>query len=127
VGKLISECEAHQPPPRAYIVSGAGTGWVNGRYEFDPRRVLENGYVNPNGDVQYVHQVPMDVDNPEQQQQGGGVGGKTLTLFRCTMRSQQKWWFLSEADADQPGTDKDIDYYQHKSKKWQEKKPPRRG
>ena len=129
VGKLIHECEAHQPPPRAYIVSGAGTGWVNGRYEFDSRRVLENGYVNPNGDVQYVHHVPMDADNPEQQQQqgGGGVGGKTLTLFRCTMRSQQKWWFLSEADADQPGTDKDIDYYQHKSKKNQEKKPPHHG
>eukprot|EP00957_Ditylum_brightwellii_P020384 1537492-Ditylum_brightwellii.AAC.1 len=41
-------------------------------------------------------------------------GGKTLTLFRCTMRSKQKWWFLSEADEEQPGTDKDIDYYQHK-------------
>mmetsp|Transcript_32541 Transcript_32541/g.66280 ORF Transcript_32541/g.66280 Transcript_32541/m.66280 type:complete len:2909 (-) Transcript_32541:130-8856(-) len=124
VGKLIEDCEVHQPPPRSYIVSGAGTAWVNGRYEFDPRRVLENGYVNPAGDVQYVHHVPVDVDNPEQQQQQGGVAGKTLTLFRCTMRSQQKWWFLSEADADQPGTDKDIDYYQHKSKKWQEKKPP---
>jgi ubiquitin carboxyl-terminal hydrolase 9/24 len=131
VGKLIEDCESQQPPPRAYLVSGAGTAWVNGRYEFDPRRIMENGYVNPSGDVQYIHHVPMDVNNnvdqQKQQQQGGGgggVGGKTLTLFRCTMRSQQKWWFLSEADADQPGTDKDIDYYQHKSKKWQEKKPP---
>lgn len=121
VGKIIEDCETLQPPPRAFIVSGAGTAWVNGRYEFDPRRVLENGYVNPAGDVQYVYHVPTDM---EAQQGGGGMGGKTLTLFQCTMRSQQKWWFLSEADADQPGTDKDVDYYQHKSKKWQEKKPP---
>ena len=126
VGRIIDDCESHQPPPRSYIVSGAGTEWVNGRYEFDPKKVFQNGYANPHGDVQYIHHVPVDAGNPEQQQQGG-VGGKTLTLFRCTMRSQQKWWFLSEADKDQPGTDKDIDYYQHKSKKWQEKKPSEYG
>ena len=54
--------------------------------------------------------------------------GKVITLFRCTMRSSQKWWFLSEADADQPGTDKDIDYYQHKSKTPEEMNlPPSEG
>jgi ubiquitin carboxyl-terminal hydrolase 9/24 len=41
------------------------------------------------------------------------------------MRSQQKWWFLSEADKDQPGTDRDIDYYQHKSKEHEETEPLR--
>ena len=127
VGKIIEDSEYNQPPPRAYIVSGAGTSWINGRYEFDPKKIPENGYVNPNGDIQYIHHVPSDMK--EYATQGGviNVAGKTLTLFRCTMRSQQKWWFLSEADADQPGTDKDIDYYQHKSKKWQEKKPPSGG
>jgi ubiquitin carboxyl-terminal hydrolase 9/24 len=40
------------------------------------------------------------------------------------MRSQQKWWFLSEADEEQPGTDRDIDYYQHKSKEHEEREPP---
>eukprot|EP00594_Rhizosolenia_setigera_P017554 CAMPEP_0178974318 /NCGR_PEP_ID=MMETSP0789-20121207/22383_1 /TAXON_ID=3005 /ORGANISM="Rhizosolenia setigera, Strain CCMP 1694" /LENGTH=2735 /DNA_ID=CAMNT_0020662625 /DNA_START=1162 /DNA_END=9369 /DNA_ORIENTATION=- len=43
------------------------------------------------------------------------------------MRSHQKWWFLSEADEDQPGTDKDIDYYQHKSKTNEETEPPAYG
>ena len=42
------------------------------------------------------------------------------------MRSQQKWWFLSEADEEQPGTDRDIDYYQHKSKEDEELQPPPR-
>jgi hypothetical protein len=41
------------------------------------------------------------------------------TLFRGTTRSQQKWWFLSEANEDQTGTDRDIDYYQHKSKEYE--------
>ncbi len=40
------------------------------------------------------------------------------------MRSGQKWWFLSEADEEQPGTDRDIDYYQHKSKAHEEQEPP---
>ena len=55
-----------------------------------------------------------------------GVPGKDLTLFRCTMRSQQKWWFLSEADEEQLGTDRDIDYYQYKSKEDKELQPPPR-
>ena len=29
------------------------------------------------------------------------------------MRSQKKWWFFSEADEEQPGTDRDVDYYQY--------------
>ena len=55
-----------------------------------------------------------------------GVPRKDLTLFRCTMRSQQKWWFLSEADEEQLGTDRDIDYYQYKSKEDEELQPPPR-
>jgi len=43
------------------------------------------------------------------------------------MRSQQKWWFLSEADEEQLGTDRDINYYQYKSKEDEELQPPPRG
>ena len=43
------------------------------------------------------------------------------------MRSSHKWWFLSEADEDQPGTDKDVDYYQHKSKRDEEALPSHSG
>ena len=49
--------------------------------------------------------------------------GVTLTLFRCQMRSKSKWWFLSEADEANPGTDKDVDYYQHRSTAAEEREP----
>lgn len=42
--------------------------------------------------------------------------GKTITLFRCTMKSKQKWWFLSEVDKEKPGSSNAIDYYPLKSK-----------
>ena len=38
----------------------------------------------------------------------------------CTGR---KWWFLSEVDVDQTGADKNVDYYQHKSKTHEESEP----
>ena len=53
--------------------------------------------------------------------------GIVLTLFRCQMRSRAKWWFLSEADKDSPGTDKDIDYYQHRSTVLEELEPSASG
>ncbi len=37
-----------------------------------------------------------------------------LTLFQCDMQTDVKCWFISEADKESPGTDKDIDYYQNK-------------
>eukprot|EP01084_Bolivina_argentea_P112617 200844_1 len=37
-----------------------------------------------------------------------------LTLFQCKMQTGMKCWFISEADKESPGTDKDIDYYQNK-------------
>jgi hypothetical protein len=52
---------------------------------------------------------------------------KKLTIFQCTLRSTKQWWFLSEADEEQPGTDKDIDYYQQKSKGSEERQPPSAG
>jgi hypothetical protein len=43
------------------------------------------------------------------------AGEPLLTLFRCTMKTIRKWWFISQVDKDKPGTDADINYYQHKS------------
>ena len=34
-----------------------------------------------------------------------------LTLFRCKMQNQSRWWFISNADLQSPGTDRDVDYY----------------
>ena len=30
------------------------------------------------------------------------------------MRSHQKWWYISEADEEEPGSNRDIDYYHRK-------------
>jgi hypothetical protein len=40
------------------------------------------------------------------------------------MRSKQKWWFISIVDIEKPGTDKDIDFYQHNSTPEQDREPP---
>jgi ubiquitin carboxyl-terminal hydrolase 9/24 len=104
LAELIAAVEAHRPPPRAYLVRDAGCTFANGEYGYGGK-VTVDGYAVPGTDISYVRTVPSDAD----------VDGKKLTIFRCTMRSQQKWWFLSEADEEQPGTDRDIDYYQHKS------------
>jgi hypothetical protein len=111
---LIGCAQDCRPPPRSYIVSGAGCLFCNGEYSY-AGPVTPDGYAKLGTDVSYVRAVP------DGEPDGGG---KTLTLFRCTMRSQQKWWFLSEADKEQPGTDRDIDYYQHKSQQHEERQPP---
>lgn len=111
---LIETAAIHRPPARKFHASGAGRTFTNGEYTF-AGKLTPDGYFVPHTEVNYVRKIP------ETEKDGGG---KTLTLFRCTMRSQQKWWFLSEADEDQPGTDRDIDYYQHKSKEHEEREPP---
>jgi hypothetical protein len=159
IASLITESKRMAPPPRRYHVSGAGTPFINGIYEFDPRRVGPNGYVKSGVELQYHRRIPLDggggiadadvmndVAGSADVIVGGGGNiphqqlstptivpaetdgaGKTITLFRCTMRSSHKWWFLSEADEDQPGTDKDVDYYQHKSKRDEEALPSHSG
>jgi ubiquitin carboxyl-terminal hydrolase 9/24 len=112
---LIDTAQLHRPPAKKFHVSGAGCTFTNGEYQFQGQ-VSPDGYAIPQqSEISYVRKIP------ETEKDGGG---KTLTLFRCTMRSQQKWWFLSEADEEQPGTDRDIDYYQHKSKEHEEREPP---
>ena len=153
VTRIIEGSREMAPPPRSYVVSGAGTPFVNGTYELDPKRIDEEGYAKE-GELQYLHKVPgggadkgaageATAAAPNDEAAAGtAIGpqpaaapaapdasgaGKTITLFRCTMRSQQKWWFLSEADPHQPGTDKDVDYYQHKSRREEESLPSRVG
>ena len=66
-------------------------------------------------------EVPHYVKKPEKD------GERLFTLFLCTMRSKRKWWFISIADIEKPGTDKDIDFYQHKSTPEQDMEPPALG
>ena len=119
VGEIIDACAEMRPPPRDFIVSGAGHSFVNGRYSY-AGPLTDDGFFRSGSETSYVRKIPSSI--PEQE-----GGGKTLTLFRCTMRSHHKWWFLSEADEEQPGTDKDIDYYQHKSKTHEESEPSQTG
>jgi ubiquitin carboxyl-terminal hydrolase 9/24 len=117
IDDLLEASADHRPPARAFDVSNAGCSFVNGKYIFTGS-TTPDGYANRGGDFSYERKIP------DTEEDGAG---KNLTLFRCTMRSQQKWWFLSEADEEQPGTDRDIDYYQHKSKEHEETQPPPRG
>jgi len=94
----LSLAEPATNPPQAYRVSGAGTEFVNGLYELD-KKWIGTGRA---AEFQYHYVVP---DNASD-----GVG-KKLTIFQCVMRDKSKRWYLSEVDTDQPGTDKDIDYY----------------
>ena len=117
VDDILEASAEHRPPPRGFVVSEAGCTFVNGHYTF-AGTATPDGYAQRGFDICYERRIP------ETDEDGGG---KKLTLFRCTMRSQQKWWFLSEADEEQPGTDRDIDYYQHKSKEHEETEPPQSG
>mmetsp|Transcript_43869 Transcript_43869/g.105841 ORF Transcript_43869/g.105841 Transcript_43869/m.105841 type:complete len:3072 (+) Transcript_43869:108-9323(+) len=114
---ILEASADHRPPPRGFQATDAGCTFVNGKYLFKGP-TTPDGYAYQGMDIKYERSIPREEPDG---------GGKKLTLFRCTMRSQQKWWFLSEADEEQPGTDRDIDYYQHKSKQHEEKQPPQRG
>ena len=45
ISQLVKESEKNCPPPMAYNVSGAGSDFVNGRYDIDPKLLSESGYV----------------------------------------------------------------------------------
>jgi len=141
IGEMIESAQFdYKPPPKYYVVKKAGTEFVNGVYNF-AGDLTSDGYVVPNGDISYERVVPVpsattsttttststNKDGNNNNNSDLKAKEKKITLFRCTMRSQQKWWFLSEADEQLPGTDKDIDYYQHKSKKDEEAEPPSAG
>lgn len=97
---LIVNCaRASRSFPPRYIVRNAGTSMLNGVYTLKPDSTTAT----------YVHQR----EGTDQ----------VFTLFCCTMKSGSKWWFISEADKMQPGSDQDIDYYQHQSQ-YEEYLPP---
>jgi len=78
--------------PKSIVVSGAGTDAVNGVYTRCanvatpfPIFVMKNGHWN-----------------------GENV---TFTLCTCVLRSGFRQWFISITDSEQPGTDRDVDFY----------------
>lgn len=102
---IIAEVRSERPFSTSYTVEGAGTPFVNGQYLVDPNTVGKEV-------VQYVKAANHETNTP------------VLTLFRCNMRnSKSKWWFISQADAEKPGSEKDIDYYVHRSTVDEEREP----
>ena len=62
---------------------------------------------------------------PQYVKQGSAPSVPLLTLQRCTMKNaKDHWWFISYADEFQPGTDRDVDYYLHRSTAEHAKAPP---
>ncbi|KAJ1429291.1 hypothetical protein B484DRAFT_430987, partial [Ochromonadaceae sp. CCMP2298] len=110
VSDIILEAKATRPLAASYLVEGAGTAFANGVYTINPK-----------------HLGPQASSQDEVTYTKGEPGTPLLTLFRCTMRTKAKWWFISQADIEKPGTDKDIDYYLHKSSVEDEREPPSRG
>ena len=43
-----------RPPPRAFVVEGAGLKFINGRFDFDPKKIGEGGWVKNGCDLSYV-------------------------------------------------------------------------
>ncbi|CAI5715363.1 unnamed protein product [Peronospora destructor] len=97
---LIVNCaRASRAIPPRYFIRNAGTTAINGVY------ILK---ANSPSTTYVFRQAET---------------GQVFTLFCCTMKSGSKWWFISEADKMQPGSDQDIDYYQHQSQ-YEEYLPP---
>jgi hypothetical protein len=71
-----------------YLVEGAGVDDCNGIYK-------GSGFFD--GVPKYTMQSESS--------------GLLFTLFRCTVPNGTKWWYISVADEEKPGTDKDVDYY----------------
>ena len=92
MNELIIEAHKSKPRARSYIVTGAGLDWVNGCYTFSHYDYFDQS-------VKYSF-VP---NNPDV---------ALLTMSRCKMQNGSRWWYISYADLQSPGTDKDIDYYQ---------------
>ena len=78
---LILEAKLTRPLASTYIVEGSGTAFVNGTYV----ATKPDGNIGANDALAYTKaatapHIPL------------------LTLFRCTMRTKAKWWFISQAD-----------------------------
>ena len=76
------------PPPRAYLVHGAGNDKINGRYEFDPKG-LTGGYVRGDAAVKYVRTVPTLAN----QNSGVEETGNTTRIYK---RAKGNDWIISD-------------------------------
>ncbi|RLN71972.1 hypothetical protein BBJ28_00013717, partial [Nothophytophthora sp. Chile5] len=99
INQIVNCARASRAFPPRYLVRNAGTAMVNGVYTLKTDSTTAT-YVLRREETDQV-----------------------FTLFCCTMKSGLKWWFISEADKMQPGSDQDIDYYQHQSQ-YEEYLPP---
>lgn len=99
INQIVNCAQASRAFPPRYFVRNAGTSIVNGVYTLKPDATSAT-YILTREET-----------------------GQVFTLFCCTMKSGLKWWFISEADKMQPGSDQDIDYYQHQSQ-YEEYLPP---
>jgi ubiquitin carboxyl-terminal hydrolase 9/24 len=95
LSQIVNCARASRPFPLRYRVQNGGTSVVNGIYELKKDDTPDC----TTDTASYVMLQP----NTKQ----------TFTLFCCTMKSGSKWWFISEADPMQPGSNQDIDYYQN--------------
>lgn len=105
VQELVTEALNSEPHVSGYVVSGAGLDTVNGTY-------MHNGPSKDNSSLLYVK-----CDASTTTTTAAAVAEENqpaLMLYRCKMQKSGNWWFLSMADKLSYGTNKDIDFYQHK-------------
>ena len=108
--ELLLEALKSEPHVAGYVVSGAGLDYVNGTYM----------NYNRNKDQTSLLYIKTE---PDDDQKEGSISASALPppqlkqpllLFRCKMNSGQHFWFFSFADKLEPGTEMDVDVYQHK-------------
>lgn len=105
INDIIKEAVQTRPSADGYLLQGAGNEIANGMYK-----------------VVGVHN-----DAHKYQKEPSRPGEPLLTIFRCNLEDKKKLWYISEADRQKPGTNNDIDYYQHKPSVDDQKEPPLRG
>ena len=104
INDIIKEAIGTRPSAESYLVQGAGNETANGTYKV----------VGMHNDAHKYQKQPRH-------------GEPLLTMFRCNLEDKKKLWYISEADQQKPGTNNDIDYYQHKPSVDDQKEPPLRG
>jgi ubiquitin C-terminal hydrolase len=105
---LSLECKRGSPP-KAFVVRGAGTEYVNGLYV---------GTMNEEKESPVYVKLGSEADDVPD-----------LTIYRWEMSDPKgsQWWFIGEKDNGGNNTSKEHDYYQHKSVEADWPEPPARG
>lgn len=87
----IAETSARAfPPPRAYLVQGAGDDNFNGIYEFDSNG-LTHGFVNGDATIRYVKNVKDPSSGTEGAEKTSECHEKSMKIFHSP---QQKRWCI---------------------------------